>query len=149
TYIHNGATTTCLVAPAILALNGQPCSPRGTRRVRIDPADGNVVYASSYGRGVWRSSDAGATWAQIKAPPTASSSMRTEMAITLLPSGDTRMYTNEGDSGAPPAQFSRSDSVRAGAPTFTVLSSANPADTGFGAYNICTGQCWYDQYIYT
>jgi hypothetical protein len=149
TYVHNGAATVCNVSPATLAANGQACSARGTRRVKVDPVDPNTVYASSFGRGIWRSSDSGATWTQIETPATISTTMRSEFALALQSNGNTRMYVAEGDSGSPASKLYRSDSVRVGAPGFTLLSSSNPADPGFGSYNYCEGQCWYDNYVYS
>ena len=32
---------------------------------------------------------------------------------------------------------------------FTNLSSSNVADPGYGTHNVCTGQCWYDNFVYT
>src|SRR5206468_12231668 len=51
---------------AAIANNTTPCSPRGVRDIEIDPSNPNIVYAASYARGVWRSSDNGTTWTQIK-----------------------------------------------------------------------------------
>jgi len=39
--------------------------------------------------------------------------------------------------------------VATGSPTFIDLTSSNPADPGFGSYNYCTGQCWYDDLVVT
>lgn len=149
TYVHNGAPTTAnCTGNATEANNGTECSPRGVRRVLVDPSDGNTVYAASYARGVWRSSDAGATWTQIKASLAASStSTRPEIAVNLLSNGATRMYVAEGASGSPYSRVFRSDDVRSGAPAFTDLTSNDPANPGFGSYNYCTGQCWYDNFV--
>ena len=49
----------------------------------------------------------------------------------------------------PPAQLFRSDDVATGVPVFSDLSSSNPANPGYATYNICTGQCWYDNFVYT
>ncbi len=27
--------------------------------------------------------------------------------------------------------------------------AATPADPGYGTHNVCTGQCWYDNFVYT
>ncbi len=46
------------------------CSPRGARRVQVDPTDPNTVYASFFAKGIWRSNSNGdpGTWTQIFAP---------------------------------------------------------------------------------
>jgi hypothetical protein len=154
TFLHDGAPTAAecdTVAeenpppPAV-----SPCSIRGVRRVAIDPSNPSTIYAGSYARGVWRSTDAGATWTQIKASlEAANASMRPEIAVTALPGGATRMYVYEGASGTPTSRLFRSDSVATGTPTFTNLSSSNVADPGYGTHNVCTGQCWYDNFVYT
>jgi hypothetical protein len=120
------------------------------RYVKLDPRDANIVYASSYARGVWRSADAGATWTQIK-PSLNPAVFQTRAAIdvTALPNGKTRMYVYEGNLGNPYSRLFRSDDVAGAAPAFTDLSSANPADPGYATYNQCTGQCWYDVFVHT
>lgn len=148
-FIHNGATTTGVCTGDLIEFtNGTPCSPRGVRQVVLDPSDAETVYASSFSRGVWRSSDGGATWTQINPPLTNTVvTSRPMMAVNLLPNGDTRMYVGEGASGTPYSRLFRSDSVRTGAPVFTDLTSSNPADAGYGSYNYCSGQCWYDNFV--
>jgi len=154
TFLHNGAplATQCdTVAEATVA--GSPCSIRGVRRVAIDPVNPSIVYAGSYVRGIWRSSDAGATWTQIKPTlatnPAADTTMRPEFAVTLLPNGRTRMYVHEGSTGNPTSRLFRSDDVATGAPVFTNLSSSAVTSPGYATHNLCTGQCWYDNFVYT
>ncbi len=150
-FIHNGSASVAdCTSDSSVAGNLTPCSPRGVRRVAIDPVDPNTVYAGSYARGVWRSSDGGATWESIKTSLSATTpTMRPEIAVNVLPNGDTRMYVAEGASGSPTARLFRADSVRTGAPTFTSLTSSNRANPGFGSYNYCSGQCWYDNFVVT
>ena len=166
TFLHNGAASAALcdtVAEAIAA--GSPCSQRGVRRVALDPSSPDTIYAGSYSRGVWRSTDGGVTWAVIKptlANHPADANMRPEFALTTLANGKTRMYVYEGSSSgslanpppAPPtpiptARLFRSDDVATGTPVFLSLTSSNPADPGFGTYNMCEGQCWYDELVHT
>lgn len=152
TFLHNGAPTAAecdTVAKATAA--GSPCSLRGVRRIALDPHDPSIVYAGSYGRGIWRSPDGGATWVQIKPSLNpADSSMRPEFAVTALGAA-TRMYVHEGATGGATfySRLFRSDSVATGAPAFTNLSSPDPANPGYATYNLCTGQCWYDNFVYT
>ena len=142
-FIHNGSVNAAACTGDNTEYNnGTVCSPRGPRRVALDPSDPNTVYAASFGRGVWRSNDAGATWAQIKAPLNTIATDRAEFAVTKLPNGKTRMYIGDGASGAPAASFFRSDDVATGTPVFQDLTTY--ANTGY-----CGGQCWYDNYVYT
>ena len=151
TFLHDGAATAAACdTVAEETAGGSPCSLRGVRRVAIDPSNSSTIYAGSYSRGVWRSTDAGATWTEIKPSlDPANANMRPEIAVTSLPGGATRMYVYEGASGTPTSRLFRSDNVATGAPVFTNLSSSNVADPGFGTYNLCTGQCWYDNFVYT
>lgn len=149
TFIHDGNSSTgvCVISSS----PANPCSPRGVRSFAIDPVDHNTIYAGSYSRGVWRSSDAGATWTQIKAPLSAGGDTLSnpQFAVTKLSNGDTRMYVGEGTAGSPAARFWRSDSVRTGSPVFTDLTSSSPADRGYATFMYCTGQCWYDNFVYS
>jgi hypothetical protein len=155
TYIHGGSANAADCAnadPALVAANATPCTPRGVRQVVLDPSSPNTLYSTSYARGVWRSTDAGATWTQIK--PSLNSAITTTLpwiAVNTLSNGKTRAYVGEGHTGAG-GQFSRvfrSDDVATGSPVWTDLTSADPADPRWGTFNFCTGQCWYDNFVYT
>lgn len=151
--------------------------PRGVTDVKLDPTHPGVVYAASYGQGVWRSTDGGATWTNIHPfQITGSSADRSEFALATMPDGNTRMYQTEGDSGPPTdaggniidgsvaySRFFVADGVQSGSPTFNDKTSAgltfhidglghkiaDPSSPGYATYNFCTGQCWYDQGVYS
>ena len=64
-FIHNGSADGA-TAPAASRVQQQEAllAPwRAAHRARSERP--GIVYASSYARGIWRSNDAGATWAQI------------------------------------------------------------------------------------
>ncbi len=151
TFVHNGSVNAAeCTGTAPEFANTAICSPRGVRAVELDPVNQDIVYASSYARGVWRSGDAGATWTQIKASLNpALIQSRPAFDVTKLPNGKTRMYVHEGNAGSPYSRLFRSDDVASGVPVFTDLTSANPADPGFATFNLCGGQCWYDIFVKT
>ena len=97
-FIHNGSTNVADCTGSIPEFNNTGiCSPRGVRNVELDPSNSNILYASSYARGVWRSNDAGATWVQIKLALNAGIiQTRASIDVNLLPNGKTRMYVYEG-----------------------------------------------------
>ncbi len=151
TFVHNGSADarSCTGSLSEFANNGD-CSPRGVSEVAFDPSDPATLYAASFARGVWRSTDEGRTWSQIK--PSLNAALftsRPALAVTRLSNGKTRMYVYEGNVGNPTARLFRSDSVASGSPTFTDLSSADPASPGYATYDQCGGQCWYDVFVHT
>jgi len=158
----DGGATFTLLAPEGVCLN--PALPgdagkiqasfgsaRGVNHVEFDPnyATNTTFYAAAFprltgsGGGVWRTIDDGATFTQIKtALAPANINDRAEFAVTLLGSGTTRMYVGDGNTGSPAARFYRSDDVATGSPTFTDLTTTQNED-------YCTGQCWYDNVVYS
>jgi hypothetical protein len=158
----DGGATFTLLAPEGVCLN--PALPgdagkiqasfgsaRGVNDIEFDPnyATNTTFYAAAFprltasGGGVWRSTDDGATFTQIKtalAPNNIND--RAEFAVTLLGSGTTRMYVGDGNTGSPAARFYRGDDVATGSPTFTDLTTTQNED-------YCTGQCWYDNVVYS
>ena len=141
--------------PATCNGTNPKASIRGVNEVRLDPGFGSTnstVYAADFAAttagsgGVWRSTDDGQSWSQIKpALNFAENTDRAEFAITTLPNGNLRMYVGDGnrsDAGANRARFWRTDDVRAASPLFTDLT--NSQNIGY-----CTAQCWYDNVVYS
>ncbi|MCP9486567.1 MAG: hypothetical protein MSC30_11945 [Gaiellaceae bacterium MAG52_C11] len=155
--VNQGATTNCAPAipPDIYSLGGTPCSPRGARRVKIDPVDPHTVYASFFARGIWRSKANGDvnTWEQIMPPLGGGNNERAEFDVVKLPSGETRMYVGVGSGAGQTAKFRRSDAVRnppaaAVAAGFVTLTNDVPDTPGYSSFGYCDPQCSYDNYVY-
>src|SRR5438552_8783033 len=123
-------------------------SSRGATALAIDPTHTGVIYASAYNVDIGRSIDNGATWTQIHSV-TNTGAMRSEFAVATTTDGHTRMYSGEGDSGNPYSRVFVAEAVESGSPTFVQKTSSNVADPGNATYNLCTGQCWYDQRIFS
>src|SRR6266498_4391922 len=126
-------------------------SARGVNDIELDPnyATNTTLYAAAFPAidatrgGIWRSTDDGSNWTQIKtALNPALNTDRAEFAVTKLGNGHTRMYVGDGNTGSPAARFYRSDDVATGSPTFTDLTTTQNED-------YCTGQCWYDNVVYS
>lgn len=151
TLVSQGNATNCTdKTPTEVFLGQSSCSPRGARRVKVDPVDPHTVYASFFAKGIWRSNANGdpGSWTQIFAPlaapidPATGAGMeRAEFDVVALGNGDTRMYVGVGGGGNLSARVYRSDSVRTGAPAFTNLT--NTTSAGY-----CDPQCNYDNYVY-
>jgi hypothetical protein len=150
-FIHNGSALAADCTGSLAEFNNlATCSPRGVRNVAFDPSNSDILYASSYARGVWRSNDAGATWVLIK--PSLNAAViqtRANIAVTTVPGGNTRMYVYEGNNGTNTSRLFRSDNVATGAPVFTDLTSPSEAAPGWAWHGICDPQCWYDSFVYT
>jgi len=137
---QSGATFT-LIRPIVAV-----ATARGSTTVKVDPTHAGVLYVNEFSRGIWRSIDNGATWVQIKGPlnPNVSTD-RAEFDVTTLPNGKTRMYVGDGnqtDAGGDRARFYRTDDATAAVPVFVDMTT----DQNIG---YCTGQCWYDNVVYT
>jgi hypothetical protein len=120
-------------------------SVRGVNNLGIDPNNSSIYYAAALGTGIFRSSNAGATWVNIKAPLNAGNNTdRSEFSL-VNKAGATRMYVGVG-SAIPPgnqAHFYRTDNAQTATnASFINLTTAQDI-------NYCEGQCWYDNVVYS
>jgi hypothetical protein len=110
-------------------------SPRGVNHVTFDPKISSTIYAASFQKGIWRSTNSGVNWTQIKKPLTSTDDTdRAEFAVTTLGNGSTRMYIGVGNRTA--ARFYRSDHVATGLVTFSDLTTTQNI-------NYCVPGCGY------
>ena len=133
-------------------------SIRGVRRIKLDPLNPNTVYASAFQQGLWRSTNGGAFERIFYPTAPGATTSRTEFDVTTK-AGATRVYIGDGAQGAPASSVFRADNVNTTSaatltsgttnPGWTSLTSSDPTQPGYGSFNYCTGQCWYDNYITT
>jgi len=134
-------------------------SVRGVNHVQLDPGyngtTNKTVYAAAFQQGIWRSTNGGGSFSQIKpAYQPFFNTDRAEFAVTTA-AGSTRMYVGDGNqsdtdavtpTNCPPgncrAHFFRSDDVQAASPVFADMT--NDRNIGY-----CTAQCWYDNVVYS
>jgi hypothetical protein len=137
-------------------------STRGVHEVALDPHSSSIVYAAPFpsnnicppnsGGGVWRSTDNGGTWTQMKnALNAAQNTDRASFAVTPITGGFTRMYVGDGNAGANAARLYRTDdAVTATDGSFTDLTALQDASSAPNqTLGYCTGQCWYDNVVYS
>ena len=143
----------------------------GVNRVILDPSDSSIVYVAAFGLGIFRSSPAESAGAfqQVFVIATFNTNpamedyfSRPEFALTTK-NGHTRMYVGDGPGGVlanePASAVWRNDNMNQPASvlltggvngtSWKMLTSSNVADPRYATYNYCTGQCWYDNEIYT
>ena len=137
-------------------------STRGVHEVALDPHSSSIVYAAPFpsnnicppnsGGGVWRSSNSGSTWTQMKNALNATQNTdRASFAVTPITGGFTRMYVGDGNAGTNAARLYRTDdAVNATDASFTDLTALQQASSAPNqTLDYCTGQCWYDNVVYS
>src|SRR6266536_2807267 len=146
-------------------------STRGVHETSLDPGNSSIVYAAPYpsnnvcppntGGGVWRSTDSGATWTQMKnARNVTLNTDRASFAVTPIAGGFTRMYVGVGNSSQTAANRARlyrtDDAVTATDASFTDLTAVQEASAAPNqTLNYCGdpaiggAQCWYDNVVYS
>jgi hypothetical protein len=153
-------------------------STRGVHETALDPGSSSIVYAAPFPQnnalplntkgGVWRSTDSGANWTQIKNAlnPTRTTD-RASFAVASIAGGLTRMYVGVGndlisscptcDGGSNQARLYRTDdAVNATNASFTDLTALQQASAAPNqTINYCGdpavggAQCWYDNVVYS
>ena len=146
-YRQTGSTFT-LIRPIVAVTTA-----RGSTTVKVDPTHPGVIYVNEFSRGIWRSTDNGATWTQIKnARNPNRSTDRAEFALATLPNGNTRMYTGIGNDLIDPANtahfFRTDDAVTATDADFVDLTTAQN-NNYCGDPAVGGAQCWYDNVVYS
>ena len=146
-------------------------STRGVHETALDPGSSSIVYAGPFPQnnaiplntkgGVWRSTDSGATWTQIKnALNPALNTDRASFAVTPIAGGFTRMYVGDGNSSQTTANRARlyrtNDAVTATNASFTDLTAVQDASAAPNqTLNYCGdpaingAQCWYDNVVFS
>jgi len=145
-------------------------STRGVHEAALDPSSPSTVYAAPFPQtmalplntkgGVWRSTDSGANWTQIKNALNATlNTDRASFAVTPITGGFTRMYVGVGNSSVATANQARlyrtDDAVTATDASFTDLTAVQQASAAPNqTLNYCGdpavgAQCWYDNVVYS
>ena len=132
-------------------------SLRGVNDVAFDPSTTSTLYVGVFGRGIRRSTDSGATFAQIFKPASSSSSDRTSIAVTHLSNGKTRIYAGDGANSPTGTALYRTDDATQGASglfdgtnntaAWQSKTSSDRTNPYYGTFNYCTTQCVYDNLV--
>jgi hypothetical protein len=146
-------------------------STRGVHEVALDPGSSSTVYAAPFpannvcpnnvNGGVWRSTDSGGSWTQVKNALNATlNTDRASFAVTPIAGGLTRMYVGVGNTSITAANQARlyrtDDAVTATDASFTDLTAVQQASTAPNqTLNYCGdpaiggAQCVYDNVVYS
>jgi hypothetical protein len=145
-------------------------STRGVHKAELDPHSSSIVYAAPFPQnnavpvntkgGVWRSTDSGANWTQIKNALNATrNDDRASFAVAAITGGFTRMYVGDGNGSVAAANQARlyrtDDAVAATNASFTDLTAMQEASPVHNqTLNYCGdpnvgSQCWYDNVVYS
>ena len=140
-------------------------STRGVHETALDPGSSSIVYAAPFpsnnvcpnnvNGGVFRSTDSGATWTQMKTARNVTlNTDRASFAVTPIAGGHTRMYVGVGNSSTASANqahlYRTDDAVTATNASFTDLTLVQQGTSAPNqTINYCTGQCWYDNVVYS
>jgi hypothetical protein len=140
-------------------------STRGVHETALDPNNASIVYAGPFPAnnicpnnqfgGVWRSTDSGSAWTQMKSARNVTlNTDRASFAVTPLSNGNTRMYVGVGNSSASSANIARlyrtDDAVTATNASFTDLTQMQQTSSAPNqTIGYCRTQCWYDNVVYS
>ena len=101
------------------SLNFTNSANKGVEEIIVDPSNPNNLFAATTD-GVYRSTDAGSSWALIHNVPMA-------MDICINPSNADTLYVACGNFGSAGSGIYKSTDARSGTPTFTQLSGGLPS----------------------
>lgn len=135
----------------------------GVTQVVFDPTNPGVVYFGMFDYGLFRRTASG-KFEQVFASAgggAQANSSNSRTAFALAPHGSKlRIYlgdnTSDASGNSGPADFYRVDNANVPAATLTTgttnpgwtkLSNATKGTPGYGSYNFCGGQCWYDMVV--
>lgn len=127
-----------------------PASLRGVNKVELDPKNPLTVYAAAFQLGLWRRVAGANSFEQVFTPQDSTNNAnRTEFALTVS-NGHTRAYVGDGAGSSLKTAFYRNDNLDGAGPfTWKNLTSSDRSDPRYATYNYCTGQCWYDNAVFT
>jgi hypothetical protein len=132
--------------------NGNDYFRGGISKIAFDPTHAHTVYASMFDYGLYRRVGTG-EWKRIYSITNPGSeattvTSRVEFALASLASGKTRIYLGDSTYHAGPrAGLLRTDDATTATPAWKVLSSFTDGTPGFGSYNFCETQCYYDMVV--
>lgn len=157
-------------ASGVSPASGQDFFQGGITQAALDPADPSTVYVATFGYGLLRSApdlqggDASFYPVFATVDPSDSVGDITRFALTRV-NGQTRVYVTDASTdlqaeGVDAARLYRTDDADVPASQLTNgsyagnigwvdLSSPTPGTPGYGSYDFCEAQCFYDSVVAT